>query len=169
MKEKKQEKLTRGGRFWSLFPAILIVTMVGGLLALAKIAISDPSFAIERDYYKKAVAWDETAAQSRENARLGWKVELSTEPRGKELVVIAKVKDARGAPIQGADVALEAFANSRASSVVRTRLESGTDASYRGGVALTHPGLWEFRLKVEAHGQRFTEIVRQDVRAGDAS
>lgn len=169
MKSKKTEELTRGGRFWSLVPVVLIVAMVLGLGSLALIATDDPSFAVEKDYYKKAVAWDEAREQAAENARLGWKVELSTEPHGKELRVVARVKDARGAPIQGAAVALEAFANARASRVVTARLEGAEDQSYRGDVALTQAGLWEFRFSVEARGRRFTEVVRQEVRLGGAS
>ncbi len=168
-KTKPQEVLTRGGRFWSLVPVLLIACMLVGLGSLAYVATDDPSFAVEKDYYKKAVAWDQAAAQAAENARLGWKVELATEPHGKELRVVARVKDAQGAPIRGATVALEAFANARASRVVSTRLEVGDDASYRGGLDLIQAGLWEFRFSVEARGQRFTETVRQEVRRGGAS
>jgi hypothetical protein len=169
VKKKKLEQLTKSGRFWSLFPVALIVTMFVGLGSMAYVAVDDPSFAIEKDYYRKAVGWDETRAQAAENARLGWKIELSTEPHGKELRVVARVKDARGASIPGATVAVEAFANARASRIVSTRLSSEADASYRGGMALTQAGLWEFRFSVESEGQRFTEVLRQEVRAGDAS
>ena len=164
-----QQALTRAGRFWSLVPVGLIVAMLGGLGTMTYLATDDPSFAVEKDYYKKAVAWDDTRAQAEANARLGWKIELATQPHGADLQVVAKVTDAQGVPIRGASVDLEAFANARASRVHTTTLVPAADASYRGDVALTQPGLWEFRFKVESGGQRFTGVVRQEVKKGDAS
>lgn len=163
MTKPKAERLTAGGRFWALFPVALIATMLLGLGSLAYVAVDDPSFAVEKDYYKKAVAWDDAQAQAAENARLGWKVELSTERRGDSLSVVARVKDARGVPIPDAEVALEAFANARASRVLSTRLRSAADASYRGDLALVQGGVWEFRFSVDAAGQHYTQVVRQEV------
>jgi hypothetical protein len=156
-------------RFWAFFPVALIVTMVGSLVAMALVASHDPSFAIEKDYYKKAIAYDVTQAQAQENARLGWHVECSLLTKGRELEVVAVVKDKNGARIENAAVDVEAFANARASRIVTARLEPSTDQRYAGRVPLGTAGLWEFRFTVEARGSRFTEVVREDVRVEDAS
>jgi nitrogen fixation protein FixH len=154
--------------FWRLLPAGLIVTMVSGLGFMAWIAVHDPSFAVEQDYYRKAVAWDETRAQEEQNARLGWKVDLDVTPRGDQLLLRARVSDASGTPIPDARVDVEAFANARASRVLHATLlpEEGEQA---GAVPLVQPGLWEVRLTVVAHGERFTEVVRKLVRPGGPS
>ncbi|MBK7582234.1 MAG: FixH family protein [Myxococcales bacterium] len=169
MTQKPGMPLTRAGRFWALFPVALIVSTTLGLLSMAAIAVHDPSFATEQDYYKKAVAWDQTQAQVSTNTRLGWKVELDTELRGNELHVLARVVDASGAPIRGATVKLEAFANARAARVETAVLLPTGDAGYGGTVALSQLGLWEFRLDVSSDGRHFTETLRRDVRAGGPS
>ena len=48
--------------------------MLIGLGTMATIATRDPGFALERDYYQKAVNYDRVIAQRGENARLGWSV-----------------------------------------------------------------------------------------------
>ncbi len=41
-------------------------------LVVVYVATSDPSYAVEDDYYQKAVAWDEKRAQDRTERRSGW-------------------------------------------------------------------------------------------------
>ena len=63
----------------------LILALLGGQIVLMGVmtllATSDASFAVEPDYYQKALHWDATVAQRRENARLAWsaKIELGNE------------------------------------------------------------------------------------------
>ena len=40
------------------------------------VATSDGSFAVEPDYYQKALHWDDARSAAAENAGLGWTVEL---------------------------------------------------------------------------------------------
>ena len=156
-------------RFWAFVPVGLIVMMVGGLVAMAVIASRDPSFAVEKDYYKKAISYDETRAQAEENEKLGWNVECSLVHRGSELELVAVVKDKSGARIDNASVEVEAFANARAARVLTARLEPSSDKNYAGRVPFAGGGLWELRFTVQARGARFTQVVRDDVRAEDAS
>jgi len=166
--EKKAAPATSGGKFWAWFPVVLITSTTAGLVAMGVVASNDPSFSLEKDYYKKALRWDETQAQAAENARLGWKVELDAEPRGQKLELVARVRDSHGQPIHGAVVLVEGFPNARASQVGSTTLATATDG-YRGDLSFVRPGVWEFRLSVDAGGKHYTEILRRDVRAGDAS
>src|SRR5262245_53063007 len=161
--------MTTKARFWAFVPVGLIIAMVGGLVAMAVIASNDPSFAIEKDYYKKAVSYDATQAQARENARLGWHVECELVARGHELELVAVVKDKSGARIENASVQVEAFPNARAQRITTARLEPSAGERYAARVPLASRGLWELRFTIDARGSRFTEIVREDVRAEDAS
>ncbi len=162
----------RGGRFWAAVPVVLLGTLVGSLGLVAIIASDDPGFAVERDYYKKAVDWDETQRQAATNQRLGWKLELDTrapaETRSFELD--ARVLDASGAPIRGAVVKVEAFPNARAGNIVHARFESGESGSgekQHARLPLSRSGLWELRFTVDARGERFTETIRRDIIPGD--
>ena len=157
------QKSTAAGRAWALAPVVMIATMLGGLGYMAHLATDDPSFAVEKDYYKKAIDWDSTQAQAAENARLGWNVDLAVEPGKSELVLVVHPKDAQGAPIRGADVRVEAFANARAAHIVKADFRPQADGALAASVPLVRPGLWEFRFVVEAAGRRFTQVVRRDV------
>ena len=169
MKQDKRERSTPAGTFWASVPVILIVSMFVGLGTMAYIAVNDPSFAVEKDYYKKAVNWDETQAQNGENSRLGWNVALEVRPANEKLELVATLTDRQGQRIRDAKVEVEAFANARAARIVTAHFEGQTDGTQRAALPLSQPGLWEFRFTVEARGEHFTQIVRHDVRFGDAS
>ena len=154
--------MSASARFWAFFPVILSLLMIGGLVTMATIASRDPGFAVEKDYYKKAVGYDATEAQARENARLGWRIECTLERRGTELEVAAVVKDRDGARIDGATVDVEAFANARASNIAEARLAPDANSTYSARVPLRDRGLFELRFVVQARGSRYTEVVRRD-------
>jgi nitrogen fixation protein FixH len=157
------QKTTAAGKAWALAPVVMIASMLGGLGYMAHLATDDPSFAVEKDYYKKAIDWDSTQAQAATNARLGWSIDLSVEPRDQQLSLVVHAKDSHGAPLRNANVRVEAFANARASHVVKADLQPQTDGALAASIPLVRPGLWEFRFVVESAGQRFTEVVRRDV------
>ena len=51
---------------------MIVALLVGGAganVGLMLVATSDASFAVEPDYYQKALAWDETMAQAARNRR----------------------------------------------------------------------------------------------------
>ena len=59
------------GTFWAWVPATLLGAMLLGLGTMAYIAIDDPSFALEPNYYDKAVHWDRSQAEARSSQALG--------------------------------------------------------------------------------------------------
>jgi hypothetical protein len=154
----------RQGTLWAYVPVVLLVSMLGGLGLLTSIAVDDPAFAIEKDYYQKAVLWDRELAQQRQNAELGWhaELELSALP-ARRMELRAVLRDARREPIRDATVSVEAFPNARAGQRVSLRLESGEGGIYRGVMAAGRGGLWEFRLRAVRGSEKYTETVRQDV------
>ena len=52
-------------------------------LVVVLIAVSDPSRAVETDYYQKALRWDDKKAQDARNLSLGWSLATETEPATK--------------------------------------------------------------------------------------
>lgn len=155
-------KVCRQARLWAAFPVAILAVMFVGLGSMAVIAIDDPSFAVEKDYYQKAVDWDDSVAQREVNERLGWTVtlELTAKPGGAEMV--AKVRDRDGRVVRGATVDVEAFHNARAGNVVEGRLQADEHGSYRLWLPLRRSGLWELRFVVQHGGERFTEVIRRD-------
>jgi hypothetical protein len=138
--------------------------MLAGLGTMATIATRDPGFALERDYYAKAVTYDRVIFQRGENARLGWLLEtdLGEAAPGRTTPLVVKVRSGEGAVV-GARVSVEALRNATAQAAVEATLVERAKGQYTANLALARGGLWELRLTVERAGERFTAVERRDV------
>lgn len=155
------------GTLWPLGIVAVLGITVGVNLAVYYVANDDPSLAIEKDYYRKAVNWDSTMAQARVNEALGWRLTPSlgafTPARGADIRV--RLTDSTGAPIAGATVKVSAFYNARANQIVDTTLAPATDG-YEGRLRVNHSGVWELRFEVTRGDARFTSTSRVEAAAG---
>lgn len=169
MTNNQNAQRKKGGwkrHYWAL-PVGLLVAMTAGEIYMVTIAVEDPGFAVEKDYYKKAVHWDSHMAQSAENQRLGWKLALETRPaKGGHVRLLVHIKDGRGHPVRGANVRVETFFNARASHILTADLSDAGDGSYQSALPMRQRGLWEFRFTATHGGARFTDVVRRDVDPG---
>lgn len=152
------------GWYWPVGLAALLVGSAGVNIALVVITSRDASFAVEPDYYAKALAWDDTMAQQARNEALGWSLGLRVEPAGERgrMTVTARLTDSAGAPLLGAHVAIEARHNARANRVLTAALEPW-DAGYAAAMPLARPGLWEFRVRATRGRDVFTATLMRDV------
>jgi nitrogen fixation protein FixH len=128
-------------------------------LATVWVATSNPSYAVEEDYYQKAVHWDQRQAQERVNEELGWNLTLAIsgppmigEPAELELVIA----DRDGRPLDGAAVSVEAFHNARADRILRAPLIPGEMGRYSASLAMRRQGVWEFRITATRGETKFT-------------
>jgi nitrogen fixation protein FixH len=133
---------------------ILGATIVGNLMVM-RIAGNDPAFAVEPDYYRKAVQYDSTMAQERRNLALGWQVRSTLSPisatDSAELQVV--LTNANAEPLRGAQVQIMARFNARANDTLTATLQETRPGRYRTLLPVQHAGEWE---------------VRVDARLGDA-
>jgi nitrogen fixation protein FixH len=151
-----------------LFPGIVFgllglnVSIVGFTLYLA---YSDRSFAVEPDYYQKAIGWDDTAAALERSIALGWTATFQTGDVGAlGRNVSLTLADRVGAPIESAAVSLVAFHNARAAQQLRCDLSpSGRPGVYTAQLDLARPGLWEFRITATRGPDVFTAVVRREL------
>ena len=152
------------GWYWPLGLAALLVGSAGANIALLVITSRDASFAVERNYYAKALAWDETMAQEARNEALGWRLGLDVEPAVEPgwTTVAVRLTDRAGAPLEGAGVAIEALHNARANRILTVALEP-RGAGYAAMMRLALPGLWEFRVRATRGRDVFTATVMRDV------
>ena len=153
------------GWFWAAVPAVLLAASLAGVGTMASLAARDPGFALEKNYYERAVHWDELEAQRLTNERLGYHLSLRTEAVSSGVEVVVRLDDRAGIALPDAEVAVEAFANARAANRERLVLRSAPDGSYRAALANARPGLWEFRCDVRVAGEHFTQVVRTDLRS----
>lgn len=168
----KRDAATTSGTFWSWVPAMLLVSMLAGLGTMAFIAIDDPSFALEPNYYDKAVHWDRSQAEARDSQALGLRLTLlqplSLTLSG-EVELVIELRDRQDLPLRGAALELEAFPNAYATRVQQLSLHETSPGIYRVKLAHAVRGLWELRFSVAHGASRFRQVLRVDVAKGDAA
>ncbi|HEU4566166.1 MAG TPA: FixH family protein [Gemmatimonadaceae bacterium] len=152
------------GAMWPVgIAAILALTMAANF-GVMYIAGNDPSFAIEKDYYAKAVGWDAQMAQERHNAELGWRLVPDVSPIDSAgALVSVRLTDAAGTPLDGATLRVHALHNARASDILEGTLAERADREYAARLPMHRAGQWELRFEATRDGQRFTAVRRVDV------
>lgn len=157
-----------------VWPVIIITVLVLDVavgFALVRVANSDPHAAIEADYYHKAVTWDSTQAQGRENVALRWTIAPSLGAiRGDHQARLAlALRDSAGAAVTGAAITVEARQVAHAEEVVRSTLTAEGDSAYAAMLPLSRPGLWELRVVVTRAHERYTTQLRFDASTTDTA
>lgn len=153
---------------WPLgITALLVGTVVINFWVM-HVASADPSFAIEPNYYARAVGWDSTVAQEQRNRALGWRV-LPTLSRFDDDGAVLRVSltDSTGRAITGARVSVSALFVGRANEVFDVRLEQA-GAGYTVRLPVKHRGAWELRFTVSQGSRRFTFTQRLDAQPAQA-
>ncbi len=144
---------------WPLIIIGLLSVHVLVSLIFVYIATSNPSFAVEENYYQKALNWDEKRAQDANNLQLGWKCETSliaSTTAGEPSTVTVTILDSEGTPIDNAKVKLECFALARSGHILHAALASTDNGQYKASIDAHRPGLWEIRISAERQGKLFT-------------
>lgn len=149
-------------RAW-LFPGI-VFGLLGTQFGICGLAIylanADPSFAIEPDYYRKAVAWDQENARRHASVALGWQLDFAFADEADALgrrQLTCSLRDRDGRPIRGATIEVAAFASARGNQRETWTLDDTGDGSYEAFVTARRPGLWELRTTVAAAGHVFVD------------
>ena len=150
------------GTWWPISLAGVLATTVAANIWVAVIANDDPSFAIEPDYYRKAVEWDTTLAQGRHNASLGWRLTptMGAIAADGSTLLSAQLTDSAGSAISGAVVRVTALAVARASDVHQATLAPAGAGTYAVRLEARRAGEWELRFDATRGGEHFTQVSR---------
>jgi nitrogen fixation protein FixH len=156
--------LIRKDRIWPAIIVSVLVVDVGVGVVMMRVANDDPTFAVEPDYYHKAVAWDSTVAQAERNRSLGWQVmpSLGRVEAGKDAALTLTLRDSAGALVHGAEVHVEAMPVAHANELMEATLPAGEAGGYTAEVPITRAGLWELRVVATRGSDRFTADLRLD-------
>ncbi|MBL0927780.1 MAG: FixH family protein [Phycisphaerales bacterium] len=144
---------------WPTFILAIIGLSLATMGTMIYRAVGDPSFAYEPQYYQKALAWDQTAAQRRRNAELAWTTILRTSapnPATAERLLHLTVADAAGAPIAGAAVTAEVFPSLRAWDRRSLAFRPDPAGGYAADLRADLGGIWRIRLRIERGPEVFT-------------
>jgi hypothetical protein len=167
-----EDSNTTSGSGWAWVPALLLGSMLLGLGSMAYVAIDDPHFALEPQYYDKAVHWDRSRAEARASASTGLSLSLerplATSADG-SVEVEVRITDRQKSPFVGARLELHAFPNAYAEKVQHVGLRESAPGVYVGRLAHGVLGLWELRFDLARETLRFQDVVRQDVVKGGAA
>ena len=153
--------MARKGRAWPFLLGGMLALGVGINVAMVVVATQDPSFAVEPDYYRKALAWDGTMAQEGANRDLGWQLEAGCGSGPADSWVVAALRDREGALLPGATVAVEAFQGAHADRRIAGSLLARDDRRYEGHMARLEPGMWELRFTATRGSDTYTRTLRQ--------
>lgn len=159
------ERPASRGRIWAWVPALLLGGLLGTQLIVLRNVLDDPSVALEPDYYRKAVAWDEQRALERRSAALGWRAAIALEPaeRPGATRLTVHLTDSTGSALSGATLTAQAFANARAGRVLSLSWVEGAPGVYQSELGHALPGLWELRLQATRGSDVFQHISRHMV------
>ncbi|HJL40864.1 MAG TPA: FixH family protein [Myxococcales bacterium LLY-WYZ-16_1] len=144
---------------WPLIIVAFLALSVGANVALIYFASTDPSFAVEENYYEKAIHWDETAALRAASERLGWDVKLTSSPARLQI----RLSDRSDEPVEGAWVEVKAFPNIRATQAVTGELRETRAGTYELEGSFLPAGIWEVRLKAERGDEVFVQTLRTEI------
>ncbi len=153
---------------WALVPVALLAGSLTLIGVMVSIATSDPGFAVEANYYQKAVDWDAQRAQQAESSQLSWAVQWRFEPdatsqrlEGRVRVVV-EMMDRNGVAIENAQLQATAFANARAARVESLDFRETTPGTYEASLELHRAGLWKFHLVARHDGHTFSDRIEPE-------
>lgn len=160
-----EPKVKSRGRFWMFLPVMLLGASVAGWIVMVRLAVDDPGFSLEPDYYKKAVEFDAREARRREADDVGFRVDVESFARDeKKTLLRIRVSDRSGALLDAARVRGVGFSNARAARVVPLTFRSaGAGIFVAEFDDEVHLGLWELRLEISRGDIEIERVVRADL------
>ena len=162
----------KSGRFWPIFITSILLFDVGIGVTMIIAANSDPSFAVEKDYYDKAVDWDARQAARRHSDELGWSSEVRIIPLASgHARLVVSLTDADGASLEDVQVRAEVFPNRFASDRQSPSMKGELGGVHVGEFDLRTAGAWEVDLEARRGSDVFIanhRIVIPDLSGGGA-
>jgi hypothetical protein len=158
-------RLHAKGRFYMLLPVLLLGGSFVGWFFMIRAAVTDPSAAIEPDYYRQASEIDHEKAILARSEQLGWLLHLESfriEPSGGAKIAL-RFEDRSRAPLVDLDVTVLAFPNTRSADRQKLTLTLGSDGLYTTEIARPRVGLWELRVVARKNGEEFHQTLRPEL------
>lgn len=149
-----------------LWPAALIAVLAITVAANAAIywtANHDRSFAVEPDYYQRAVDWDSTVARAKRSAALGWVTQVDlAPPEGGKATLSVTITTHDGAPLDSADVRASLSHNAEGARIFSLQLLPAGPGRYAARVPSTAQGLWRVDLSATRGQDAYIRRVTAD-------
>ena len=160
------------GMAWPIGITAILATSVIGNLVMMRVANNDPSFAIEDNYYQRAVDFDTTMHQQGRSDALRWTAAVAIDGVHDGAGVLrVQLRDQNSLPITADSVMAVAFFNARANERARVRLtrDSTESGTYRQAIAVAHAGQWDVQISAWRGPEHFVLSTRVEVSGRDVS
>ncbi len=149
------------GMGWPIGIVAILLATVASNVAVILITRDDPSFAVEPDYYRKAVEWDSTAARRARSDALSWQVRARVAPAERGATRLSlDLTDEGGMVVQGAALAGSLLHIARAADVQAVTFTQAPNGAYEATVPMTRDGVWELRLTADRGNEHFVHTLR---------
>lgn len=149
----------RSGRAWvwplAVVGMLSVSIVVCGITVIA--AVGDPSYAVEDDYYQKAVDWDRAREIESDSAKLGWHADATLASGDGTLTVT--LTDADGNPVGDAFVRVLVFHHARRGDAKQLVLTSQGDGGYQAMLSRPREGQWQVRITATRGGNLFVRTL----------
>lgn len=152
----------QGDRRWPIGIVVVLAVFVAANVLVMRLAGADPSFAVEPDYYRKAVAFDSTMAVERRSNALGWAASSAIGRGVSGMLLTVTLVDASGAPVTGAALTAAARFNARANEVFAATLREVSPGRYAAPLDARHAGQWEVRVEAARGAEHFVASTRTE-------
>jgi len=118
-------------------------------------AVGDPSYAVEPDYYQRAVDWDKQQAMLATSQALGWNTEFGLDLTSGEIVIT--LTDSLDRPLEGAVARALVFHHARRNDAQELLLQPSEPGRYAAKVASPREGQWQVRLHVRRGPETYVQ------------
>ncbi len=156
--------------FYMALPVLLLGMSVCFQMTACVMASRGNGAEIERDYYDRALNWDDYQKTVAASRKLGWRVEIQTDrmqQRGGELGVTFVLLTKDGEPVEGATGLIRAFQNGRVDEMLELDPVAVGPGLYRATFHPRRTGLWVWRLRFERGDEVFVEETRTTLFAAE--
>ena len=155
---------------WMSLPVILLMMSVSIGLTGYFLASKGIDAEVERDYYSRALNWDQHQALVAASLDLGWHVEVtpgylsSNEPLASQIIEVSlTLVDREGKAVEGASGSIEAFQVAHGDHTVDSILIESAPGVYRANFQPKYRGSWVWILRFDRGDEVFVGEVRKDV------
>lgn len=160
------------GMAWPIGIAAILGTSVVGNLIMMRVANNDPAFAVEDNYYQRAVDFDTTMHQQARSDALGWSAVIAINAvHAGDGVLRVQLLDRNAQPVVADSIVAVAFYNARANDRSRFTLlpdRSDSVGVYRHAITVANAGQWEVQVDAWRGRERFVATTRVEVAADNA-
>lgn len=161
-------KRSPSGMFWPVFVVCILLVSVGVCGVTVYAAVSDPSYAVEPDYYEQASRWDQLAKERAASDALGVSATVSVSmprPPSGEREVRVSFFDEEGQAYEPDVVTALVFHHARRHEARELTLTRSAEGGYAAVIPGAHAGVWQVRLRAVRAGEVFLDT--QDVTTPD--